>query len=1005
MPIAFRSAGASVKANIGVSPTWQVVPMPPGHQAGDLLLIVLAYDSNTGPATPAGWTLLSKASAGQTPSGASYSRVQTRVYYRVATSGSTSGALFTFSREPWPTGSPYVLGFAVAYSGVDPAGPIEKFAAVGTAGTASSQTHPQLTTVADGDWLLTLRTGSAWGARSTTIAGGTNTKRVDDNDGMGELFASLYDSDSTITPGAQAVRATFATGGDGLCAGGSTMWSVALKPVTVAAFALPGSAAVSATANSPTVVTQPGGWDLCGEQGLPRYRFAIDWSGDGTIGDTEAVGAAYAADTFGRSVTGGWGTADSGQAWSTGSIASNFSVNGSAGVHAVSTRSASRFSTVPASSPDTDLRVTFSVDQTAASDSMYVYLMARHTDANNFYFVRVQMASTGAVVPTLRKRVGGTEVVLATGATGLTHAAGAAYAVRLRVAGNRLLAKVWPAGSAEPGWQVSATDPDLTAAGAVGVRTLLGGSTTNTLPVTFLFDDFTASFTADTEDVTGDIVSDVSVSYGRDQERQLSPAAVGSAGFTVNNTSRRYSPENTGSPLYGDLDPARLMGGSVTFNGQTYPLFTGRTDDYNVHADFADRTAEFTFLDGLNDLAGVKLSTAVYTSMRTGDLVRAVLDLAGWTGGRDIDPGASVVRYWWLEGTDALSAINDLVKSEGPPAVAYVAPDGTFVFRDRHHRLLRQASLTSRATFTAGRLGDCAAGAPAEGYDFTKPFTYAHGWRDIVNVVAFDVEERSPAPVLEAVWSDESTYSLAPGQSVDVAVNVSEPFVGAVLPVLGTDVTYFSSGGGVPSLQLDRRSGASATLTVRAVGGPLEVTRLQLRARSLGVQRTVRVSMTDPGSVGRHGERSYPDSAPWASPADAEAIAGMILLHYARRRPTVQLRITSSDPAHFMQVVRRTVSDRVRIVNEEMGLDADFFVERVAHSIQRFNRAGQPPVHSVVLGCERDLLVPENVFTFDQRGAGFDQGVFDLTVADAADEVFVFDDPVQGQFDVGKLGT
>jgi hypothetical protein len=59
----------------------------------------------------------------------------------------------------------------------------------------------------------------------------------------------------------------------------------------------------------------------------------------------------------------------------------------------------------------------------------------------------------------------------------------------------------------------------------------------------------------------------------------------------------------------------------------------------------------------------------------------------------------------------------------------------------------------------------------------------------------------------------------------------------------------------------------------------------------------------------------------------------------------------------------------------------------------------------VVLGCERDLEAPDNVFTFDQRGAGFDQGVFDLAPADNPATVFIFDDPVQGRFDTGIFGT
>jgi hypothetical protein len=1010
MAVAFRSVGTRLKVDMTSAPNPQTVAMPPGHAAGDLLLLFLVYDNNVPPTTePGGWTLLGTASAGQSLPGASASQVQTRVYSRVAT-GATPGASFSFSKSAWPTGSPFILAFTAAYSGVDPAGPIEKWSSTGTSNTAATQAHPPLTTVVNGDWLLTFRSGSAWQARTVTVSGGTNTERVDDVDGFGELFAALYDSGADLAPGAQTTRSTTSAGGDAICQGGSTMWSLALKPVTpaTATVALPGTASVAVTAYSPTVVTAPGGWELCDPQGLPDYSFRIDWNADGSFTDSDSTGDAYASDTFGRSVSSGWGQADTGQTWSvSGGSASDYSVSSGAGRHSCTSRSVSRFNFLSGVAPgaDMDVSVTVSTDQTAVGGSFLAFLLARFTDTSNAYMARLDFKSTLGMSLILRKRVAGVETELANFTLPFTHTAATLYRLRLRTMGPYLHAKCWPVGETEPAWQVRAEDSALTTGSGAGVRTFVEGTTTNTLPVGYAFDDFQVLQALDLEDVTDDIIGDISVSYGRDQDRQLSPAAVGSASFTLNNVTERYSPENVAGPLHGDLDPARAMRAEVTFNGQTHALFNGRIDDYTVHADFADRTAEFTFLDALNDLSGIKLSTAVYSAMRTGELIHTVLDLAGWTGDRDIDPGATVVRYWWAEGTDALAAITDLVKSEGPPAVAYIAPGNTFVFRDRHHRLLRTQSREVRATFTGGRLGDCAADPPATGYDFTKPFTYAHGWRDIVNAVTFDVEERTPSATLEAVWTDESTYTLSAGQSVELEVTTSDPFVDAAPMVGGSDIIYNAPGAAWVERVLSRTSGASATLTLRAVGGPATVTYLQLRARPLTVQRTVKVSLTDPGSISRHGERSYPDAAPWAGPSDAEAIANMVLLHYGRRRPTVQIRVTAQDPAHLMQVLQRTVSDRIRIVNEELGLDGDFFVERVTHTIQRLGRPGRAPVHAVVLGCERDLVAPDNVFTFDVRGAGFDQGVFDLTVADSPDEVFVFDDPLQGQFDRGRLGT
>lgn len=507
-------------------------------------------------------------------------------------------------------------------------------------------------------------------------------------------------------------------------------------------------------------------------------------------------------------------------------------------------------------------------------------------------------------------------------------------------------------------------------------------------------------------DVTPSIITDITATYGRDQDRQFSPAAVGTAAFSLDNTSRRYSPENAASPLYAGLNPARTMTGRVGFGGATYSLFTGRVDDFDISVDFTGRTVSLSFLDGLTDLQGVTLSTPLYASLRTGELVNLILDAAGWTGPRDVDPGATVVRWWWAEGTDALSAINDLVSSEGPPAVAYCAPDGTFVFRDRHHRLLRAASLTSQATFHAGALGECdGQGVPEGAFSMARPFTYAHGWRDVVNSVSWDVSERWPDGI-EQVWTDETSYHLEAGQSVQITVTSSDPFLDAVTPVAGTDFTVTSSGTpGTATAMLDRDSGASATLTLTAAGGPVNVTGLQVRGRLVTVRQTVRVALTDSASVSEFGERAYSGSVPWASTQDAQAIAGRVLLYYAQRRPTVQIRLVASDPAHFEQVLTRTVGDRVHIVNAEMGLDADFFVEQVQHTVQRIGRLGRPPVHAVVLGCEKEQVSTSNPFTFDKRDAGFDQGTFDLVPADSATRVFIFDDPVQGMFGGGEFGT
>lgn len=293
---------------------------------------------------------------------------------------------------------------------------------------------------------------------------------------------------------------------------------------------------------------------------------------------------------------------------------------------------------------------------------------------------------------------------------------------------------------------------------------------------------------------------------------------------------------------------------------------------------------------------------------------------------------------------------------------------------------------------------------------FLPPFGYSHGWRDIVNDVNFDIDERRPDTDRTVVWESDDAFALALGQSAQIQAKASDPFRDALTPVTGTDVII--GGAGTISTTISRTSGQSTTINITAIGGPVIITRLQLRARAVPPVRTVKVGASDPVSIQRHGPRSNPDDAPWANTNDAYAIAQLLLAHYAQRRPTVQLRLVSSDSDHLLQILQRTISDMITISHGELGLSADFHIESIEHTIARMpstteaDSGCEQRVHYATLGCERTgLVVPTDPFTFDVAGLGFDDGVFDPTAADDPTQVFIFDDPTQGQFDYGRFGT
>ncbi|MFJ9382127.1 poly-gamma-glutamate hydrolase family protein, partial [Streptomyces sp. NPDC101455] len=152
----------------------------------------------------------------------------------------------------------------------------------------------------------------------------------------------------------------------------------------------------------------------------------------------------------------------------------------------------SRWTTVPWAPADVDIVAALGTDKLATGGSHFLNLVGRFADTNNTYLARVDLSTTQTVTLTLRKRVAGTETLLATAPdAGLVHAAGALFWVRFQATGGTLRAKIWPDGTTEPtAWPVTVTDTSLTAAGAIGTRSILSSANTNTLPVIAGYDGF-----------------------------------------------------------------------------------------------------------------------------------------------------------------------------------------------------------------------------------------------------------------------------------------------------------------------------------------------------------------------------------------------------------------------------------------------------------------------------------------------------------------------------------
>jgi len=208
--------------------------------------------------------------------------------------------------------------------------------------------------------------------------------------------------------------------------------------------------------------------------------FPFDIRAGGEVMTVSAV-ADSVADAFGRTVAAGWGSADSGQAWTVVGTAADYSVGSGVGVVTHPATGIAHLTLLPAPSADVDLYVDVATSALAAGASLFTGPIVRATDNNNHYMARVELTTSATIALTVRKRVSGAETSLGSYNSTLTHTAGTFYRVRFQVIGTALKAKIWAASGREPDlWQIEVTDTSITAANSIGTRSFRNTGNTNT---------------------------------------------------------------------------------------------------------------------------------------------------------------------------------------------------------------------------------------------------------------------------------------------------------------------------------------------------------------------------------------------------------------------------------------------------------------------------------------------------------------------------------------------
>lgn len=206
------------------------------------------------------------------------------------------------------------------------------------------------------------------------------------------------------------------------------------------------------------------------------------------------------SDTYTRSVTDGWGSTDTGEAWSIIGTAANFDVTGTAGTMSLTVAGnveVSYLSGVSLRDCRVQVETTLAVNDITGGNIHMGHILLRGSGTDTYYRANFFMLNDERIGQQVNKSIAGVDTILEVGPalTGIIDAVSTKTITTVaEIEGRTIRMKVWKTGDPEPyDWTFVTTDNSSTAimsAGWVGLRSSSQGTNTNTYPLVCTYDNF-----------------------------------------------------------------------------------------------------------------------------------------------------------------------------------------------------------------------------------------------------------------------------------------------------------------------------------------------------------------------------------------------------------------------------------------------------------------------------------------------------------------------------------
>ena len=474
--------------------------------------------------------------------------------------------------------------------------------------------------------------------------------------------------------------------------------------------------------------------------------------------------------------------------------------------------------------------------------------------------------------------------------------------------------------------------------------------------------DNNGSYAGTYDDVSSDTLQ-IQYRRGRDYASQVSGnSTAGKLTAYLNNEGGKYSPSNAASVLSGNLTVGRPVQFRIgptgdfpyvfpaEFSEEAVPMWTGKLESIIPEPSGTGLNRVVLTAVGplgyLNDQIPI---TEQETNIRTDEAIGKVLDKAGWPlAERDLDVGQTSMVRWWSDSDSTITALRVVEETEN--GFVKEKANGYIGFESRNTRLL-PPYVTPVATFSDAS---------------TAPYTYLQlEQKDPLETIInrFDASYRSYSSIgIVDLWTFPDTGADSPlvvsGETLQVIAEYpttsSAPEAVAVSawqnPLAYTDITANTDPNGTGndatgSLVITQtkvanqmRIAITNNYDENGTGKNVYLTMLKARGTPVTLRDNSLVTQEDLFSISKYGERKFTADTPFfPTLSNAQSWCNYNIQMYSTPINVMTMTFSANVSQNNMNAATQfDISDRITLVataNAELGVNEDFFIEEVNHSI------------------------------------------------------------------------